>query len=114
LIHSIVKEQVLPGQLEGLRTNANTTDAIASRQTLFFKKFAPPIFLSDQFSLFKGICDKFSAGGRASSSFLLLTRRSASNSSARRHPTRHTPQRTGVKAAGFSTGRKSHGRIFFA
>jgi hypothetical protein len=39
LIHSIVKEQVLPGQLEGLRTNANTTEQDASRQILFSEIF---------------------------------------------------------------------------
>jgi len=35
LYHSIVKEQVLPGQLEGRQTIANSTDATLSCQLIF-------------------------------------------------------------------------------
>jgi len=35
LYHSIVKEQVLPGQLEGRQTIANSTDATLSCQQIF-------------------------------------------------------------------------------
>jgi len=38
LFHSIVKEQVIPGQLEVQRANANTTEAQALSQAIWKEK----------------------------------------------------------------------------
>jgi hypothetical protein len=47
LFHSIVKEQIIPGQLEGLQTNPHPTESIDSCQSAFSRKKRRCGFLSE-------------------------------------------------------------------